>query len=409
MFIGLRGGRAEKRQIVRTDARCSGMEYVATRESDDHASASVSTPEGSLDRVIGEREALRRRLIEQTAALCKARGYRRIALYGAGRHTLPLVRQPWQWHDVRVMAILDDNPSIDSLRGVPVIRPVDLPVRVPGAGGRAGIDAVVISSDVHEGAMAEACARHAALDGIPVVRIYGDTHPMRESPASLRARLVEAWGVSDADAAWLVENRDERHDATLPMLPPERTELHLRRYEFAARLAGGARVIDAACGTGYGSHLLRTQGGAAQVVGVDLDRMAIDYATRRFGVDGVSFRAASATATGLPDASFDLATSFETVEHVVDAAGLLDEFWRLLRPGGTLVLSTPNDTGLTKHHVHSFTRESLEALVARRFGETEWYGQWADAAPTMDRPAAGIRPLGECERPGYFIVVARRT
>lgn len=395
--------------MMRTDTRCSGMVHAVHQQTGDQAPTCTSYPSGSWDRMIHEREALRRRLIEQTAALCKARGYRRIALYGAGRHTLPIVRQPWQWHDVRVVAILDDNPSIESLRGVPVVRPVDLPVRVPGEGGRAGLDAVVISSDVHERAMVEACARHAALAGIPVVRIYGDAYPMRESAASVRARLVEAWGLSGADATWLVENRDERHDATLPMLPPERTELHLRRYEFAARLAPGARVIDAACGTGYGSHLLRVQGGAARVVGVDLDRRAIDYATRRFGMDGVSFKSASATETGLPDASFDLATSFETVEHVVDAAGLLDEFWRLLRPGGTLVLSTPNDSGLTKHHVHSFTRESLAALVARRFGATAWYGQWADAAPTMDGPAAGIRPLGDDDKPGYFIVVAQRA
>lgn len=341
-------------------------------------------------------------LIERAAALCDALNYRRIALYGAGRHTLPLVRQPWQWHDVRVVAIIDDDPRTTHLRGVPVIRPEQVP------GHLDPIQAIVISSDAHEDRIEERARANPALRGLPLLRIYGAGRPVRPTPAEVFARLTAKWGISESDARWLTENRDERHDATLPMLPPERTELHLRRYEFAAKFVASKRVVDAACGTGYGSALLRTCGGASEVVGVDIDARAVDYATRRFAGPNLRFVHASATSTGLPSESFDAAVSFETVEHVRDARGLIDEFHRVLRPNGTLVISTPNDAGLTTHHVHSFTRDSLQALLETRFTDIRWHGQWAGIAPPSAEPAAGIVPFDDGYRPEYLIAVAIR-
>lgn len=348
-----------------------------------------------------EAGALRAALIERTAALCDARNYRRIALYGAGRHTLPIIRQPWQWHDVRVVAIIDDSPRLPALRGVPVIRPHDLALQPPGS-----IHAIVISSDTYESEIYERATRNPALRGIPLLRIYCEPAPARPSPADIYARLITRWGLTESDARWLAENRDERHDATLPMLPPERTELHLRRYEFAARYVAGRHVVDAACGTGYGSSLLSTQGAAASVTGIDIDPRATDYATRRFGSPNTRFFCASATATGLPANSSDVGVSFETVEHIRDAHGLINEFARILKPGATLVLSTPNNAGLTKHHVHTFTQQSLGELLSTRFTDIQWHGQWVRTAPPASEPAAGIRPIEPGECPEYLIAVA---
>jgi 2-polyprenyl-3-methyl-5-hydroxy-6-metoxy-1,4-benzoquinol methylase len=268
------------------------------------------------------------------------------------------------------------------------------------------IHAIVISSDTFESDIYERAIRNPALRGIPILRIYGSPTPERPSPADLRARLVARWGLTEADARWLAENRDERHDATLPMLPPERTELHLRRYEFAARFVAGRHVVDAACGTGYGASLLSIQGTAASVTGIDIDPRATDYATRRFGSPNTRFFNASATATGLPAHSFDVAVSFETVEHIQDATGLINEFARILKPGGTLVLSTPNNAGLTKHHVHTFTQHSLGELLSTRFTNIQWHGQWARIAPPASEPAAGIRPIERGDTPEYLIAVA---
>ena len=270
---------------------------------------------------------MRRRLVARAAAACAERGWRRIALYGAGRHTRMFIRQPWMWHGVEVVAVLDDTPRGARIGGLPVQHPNDLARHV---------DAVVVSSEIYEAAIHERALALFRPRGIPVVRIYGDDPAWEDDQSTVR-RLVDTCGIDAADAHWLVANRMERHDATLPVLPPARTELHLRRYEVAATMAAGKRVLDAACGTGYGSSFLLRQGGAASVLGVDIDPQTIAYATRRFGAPGLGFRVASATRTGVPDASIDLVTSFETIEHVDDPTALLAEFRRGLAPGGGVV------------------------------------------------------------------------
>lgn len=108
-------------------------------------------------------EMYKRRLVELTADLCAARGYRRIALYGAGRHTAPITREPWLSRGVLVVAILDDAPKVDAINAVRVCTPSHLRERV---------DAIVVSSDAHEDAIARRAAE--SLPGVPVVRIYAD-------------------------------------------------------------------------------------------------------------------------------------------------------------------------------------------------------------------------------------------
>ncbi len=345
------------------------------------------------------RDRLRQRLVEAVARRCADAGHRRIALFGAGRHTPRLTRQPWNSHDLEIVAILDDEPKVESIRGVPVVRPerADIP-----------FDAVVVSSDAHERAIFDRATALFAQRKIPVLRIYGDD-PASEDAAAVQRRLVERWGLSESDARWLVENRAERHDANLPMLPPERTELHLRRYELALPYAAGKRVVDCACGVGYGAAMLLEQGGAGSVVGLDIDPRAVDYASRRYGRVGLTFRTASATATGLADRWADVVTSFETIEHVEDPAAAIDELARILVRGGTLILSTPNDWGVTEHHAHSFTRESLAALLEPRFADLRWFGQRTAGVPTMAPPAAGIEPAThDAAGVETLIVVARK-
>jgi predicted SAM-dependent methyltransferase len=106
---------------------------------------------------------LKRRLVELTADLCAARGYRRIALYGAGQHTAPIVREPWLARGVLVVAILDDAPRVESISGVRVCTPSHLRERV---------DAIVVSSDAHEQVIASRAA--AAFPSTPVLRIYAE-------------------------------------------------------------------------------------------------------------------------------------------------------------------------------------------------------------------------------------------
>ncbi len=329
--------------------------------------------------------SLRLLLADRVAADLQQRGFSRIALYGAGRHTPAIIRQPWLARGLRVVAVLDDAPRAAHLAGVPICTPAAVPE---------AIDAVVISSDAHESALFSVAINHFGPRGVPVLRIYGDPPPPPDR-ASITAALERDHALSSADAAWLMHNRAERHDASLPMLPPERTEAHWRRYELAASLVAarpGAAVIDIACGTGYGSSLL-VRCGARSVLGVDRDADSIAYAQRRFARPGVPLKFIVGDAQAIPagDATIDVLASFETIEHVPDPDAMLMEVRRVLTPSGVAVFSTPNDWGVTDHHEHSFTTTHWRELILRHFNSARFIGQ-----------RTGIEPRTPALPPGLF-------
>jgi SAM-dependent methyltransferase len=141
-------------------------------------------------------------------------------------------------------------------------------------------------------------------------------------------------------------------------------DLHLARYEFAARHLRPGRALDLACGVGYGTRLLADRAGVP-VVGADLSPEAIAYAKSRYGKPGVEFRIADAMR--FEDAEgFDSIVSLETVEHLPDPAGFLARAVALLRPGGSFVASVPTtpSTDLNPHHRHDFSERSVRRAVA---------------------------------------------
>jgi 2-polyprenyl-3-methyl-5-hydroxy-6-metoxy-1,4-benzoquinol methylase len=163
---------------------------------------------------------------------------------------------------------------------------------------------------------------------------------------------------------------------------------HVARYEWAASLAPGRRVLDAGCGTGYGAAIL-AEGGADHVLGVDLAAAVVDAArareTARLGFD-------HADIARLPhaDASFDLVTCFEVIEHVPEPSAVLGELARVLAPGGVLAISSPNANRYppgNPHHVREFTTSEFRALLAEAFPVVRLLAQhqWVSSAVFEER------------------------
>lgn len=144
----------------------------------------------------------------------------------------------------------------------------------------------------------------------------------------------------------------------------ETLDLHLARYEFAKRFVDGGRVLDCACGVGYGTAILADAGNRpCHVMGVDIDPKASSYAAKHYGADNIAFCSGDGRALK-DDEGFNTIVSLETVEHVSDPKALLANFTKLLQPGGILVASVPvtPSVDVNPYHLHDFTRESFRQL-----------------------------------------------
>ncbi|MBS0321707.1 MAG: class I SAM-dependent methyltransferase [Proteobacteria bacterium] len=213
----------------------------------------------------------------------------------------------------------------------------------------------------------------------------------------------------------------------VPGVPGEIELEHVHRYAFAQRLVAGRRVLDCACGEGYGSALLAKT--AASVAGVDIDGPTLAHARETYGtLAHVAFHQASAAALPFADASFDAIVSFETIEHLPAdlQPAMLAEFARVLAPGGLVILSAPNRVEYSdkrgyanEFHLHEHDRAELDALLARHFAarrfhhQRVWMGSaiWSEAGGTdcealvADTHDARAQPLPAAM---YYVVVAAR-
>jgi len=142
--------------------------------------------------------------------------------------------------------------------------------------------------------------------------------------------------------------------------------LHVERYEWAARVARPGRLLDCACGVGYGTAILLRNPALGPALGVDVSPDAVAHATAHYAGPRARFVACDALA--LDDADgFDTIVSLETIEHVESPERLVAKLVSLLRPGGRLVASVPTtpSVDLNPHHRTDFTAASFRALGAR--------------------------------------------
>ena len=155
---------------------------------------------------------------------------------------------------------------------------------------------------------------------------------------------------------------------------------HFHRYAVACELVRGMDVLDAACGEGYGSALLATA--AHSVTGVDLSETAVAHARTRYSAEGLRFMVADCLELPFEDDEFDCIVSFETLEHLEDHQALMAEFRRVLKPGGFLLISSPDKAVYTdqlqnrnEFHAKELYREELESLLRSHFPAYRLWGQ----------------------------------
>lgn len=171
-------------------------------------------------------------------------------------------------------------------------------------------------------------------------------------------------------------------ERTLPDVPAENYwfRRHLVVYEWIAARIRGGRVIDMACGEGYGSEVLSRT--AASVVGVDANPEAHVHARMRYVRDNLRFDRGLVETYG--DAhSYDAVVFLQTIEHVLDPASVLEHFRSLLAEGGVAYISTPNVLTLAPRgaehsgnpwHLREYRHEEFAALCRAAFGSVTLLG-----------------------------------
>jgi SAM-dependent methyltransferase len=171
-------------------------------------------------------------------------------------------------------------------------------------------------------------------------------------------------------------------ERTLPDVPAENYwfRRHLAVYEWIGARVAGARVIDMACGEGYGAEVLSRS--AASVLGVDANPEAFEHAQLRYRRQNLSFERGMVEMHGEPGV-YDAVVFLQTIEHVQDPAGVLGHFRRLLRPGGVAYVSTPNlltlaPPGAAKSdnpwHIREYRAPEFDDLCHQVFDDVELLG-----------------------------------
>ena len=204
---------------------------------------------------------------------------------------------------------------------------------------------------------------------------------------------------------------------------------HLHRYAVARALACHKVVLDIACGEGYGTNILAEV--AQHVTGVDVSPHVIEHAATKYRAGNVAFRVGTCSAIPVASHSIDLVVSFETIAHHADHDEMMKEIQRVLRPAGTLVISSPDKHEYSEvpryrhpYHIKELYLGELRDLLGAFFRNVGIYGQrvyrGSYIAPLGHRRSrdafASFRPRGltihgtaGIERPMHFVALASNT
>lgn len=201
------------------------------------------------------------------------------------------------------------------------------------AGDRAFWEAAVIKAEWRKHPLNERVAPYGELDRVTGLLMTSFERVPERALAVYPLKALE-------------EERDLHTDMTRE--PGRRSDAHMTRYAQAAQfIRAGDRVIDVACGLGYGSYQLAHNSRASSFTGLDASEYAVDYANLNFAPASpipMAFVVGDAqNLSAMADGSADFAVSVETLEHLPQPDLLLAELHRVLSPQGRVYASVPND------------------------------------------------------------------
>ncbi len=179
---------------------------------------------------------------------------------------------------------------------------------------------------------------------------------------------------------------------------------HLHRYFLARELCRGLDVLDVASGEGYGTALLAQV--ARSALGIDVSAAATRHAATNYQLPNLRFLEGDARHLPLGNACVDAVVSFETIEHFYEHDAFLSEIKRVLRPGGRLIMSSPDrdiyspqGSPANPFHARELTRGEFEALLGQSFAHVRLLSQ---------RPILGSALVASERMAGDFLTFERR-
>jgi ubiquinone/menaquinone biosynthesis C-methylase UbiE len=155
---------------------------------------------------------------------------------------------------------------------------------------------------------------------------------------------------------------------------------HKHRYQLASLFTSDKKTLDLGCGSGYGSVYLNK---ASSYLGVDISPETIEECTSKFSGDNIKFKVANAQNLDLLDASFDVITCFEVLEHVTEPEKIVSEASRVLSPDGLFISSTPDIENYNSvlfepnpFHLREMNRTEYQQLLTSQFRYNKIIGQY---------------------------------
>ena len=195
---------------------------------------------------------------------------------------------------------------------------------------------------------------------------------------------------------------------------------HLHRYAIISKYIEGKIVLDIASGEGYGTNLISQK--AKFAYGVDIDAQSIADARQKYQKENIEFLEGSTDAIPLQDDSVDVLISYETIEHHDRHEEMMQEIKRVLKPGGMVIISTPDKYFYSdkrnfknKFHIKELYKNEFLELVSRYFSKAQLLNQmFVNGNSVINDDAASVNlelvtgdfsNITEEEKEGTYLII----